>query len=66
MIHTNHRSLRFLLDQCLTIIPQHQWASKLSGFDFKVEYNPRALNVFADTLSCHDKHSVEAMALLTL
>jgi hypothetical protein len=36
VIKTDHYSLKFLLDQRLSTIPQHQWASKLLGFDFQV------------------------------
>lgn len=36
LIRTDHCSLRFLLDQRLSTVPQHQWASKLLGFDFGV------------------------------
>jgi hypothetical protein len=35
-------SLKFHLDQRLSTIPQHQWASKLIGFDFHVEFRPGA------------------------
>jgi hypothetical protein len=38
LIKTDHFSLKFLLDQCLVIIPQHQWANKLIGFDFRIEF----------------------------
>jgi hypothetical protein len=40
LIRTDHYSLKFLLDQRLSTIPQHQWVSKLIGFDFCVEYKP--------------------------
>jgi transposase InsO family protein len=63
LVRTDHRSLRFLLDQRLTTIPQHQWASKLLGFDFVVEYKPGAQNVVADALSRRDEGQMEAMAL---
>ena len=62
-MRTDHRSLRFLLDQRLTTIPQHQWASKLLGFDFVVEYKPSSLNVVADALSRREEHSGELAAL---
>jgi hypothetical protein len=38
VIRTDHFSLKYLLDQRLSTVPQHQWASKLFGFDFGVEY----------------------------
>jgi hypothetical protein len=56
--------LKFLLDQRLSTISQHQWASKLLGFDFRVEYKPGKMNVVADALSRRDTEtSAEAMAL---
>jgi hypothetical protein len=36
LIKIDHYSLKFLLDQRLATIPQHQWASKLLSFDFQV------------------------------
>jgi hypothetical protein len=46
--------LKFLLDQCLSTVPQHQWIRKLFGFDFTVEYRPGHLKTVADVLSCLD------------
>jgi hypothetical protein len=43
-----------LLDQRLSIVPQHQWISKLFGFDFTVEYRLGHLNTVADALSRRD------------
>ena len=54
LVRTDHYSLKFLLDQCLSTVSQHQWISKLFGFDFAVEYRPRWLNIMADALSRHD------------
>jgi hypothetical protein len=45
LIKTDHYSRKFLLDQRLSTILQHQWASKLIGFDFRVEYRPASTNV---------------------
>jgi len=42
------------LDQRLSTVPQHQWISKLFGFDFNVEYRPDRLNIMADALSRRD------------
>jgi hypothetical protein len=53
-VRTDHNSLKFLLDQRLSTVPQHQWISKLFGFDFTVEYRPGRLNTMADALSRRD------------
>jgi hypothetical protein len=63
LVCTDHRSLRFILDQRLTTIPRHHWVSKLLGFDFVVEYKPGALNVVANALSHRDEQPGDAMAL---
>jgi hypothetical protein len=38
----------------LSTVPQHQWISKLFGYDFEVEYRPRRLNAAVDALFRHD------------
>jgi hypothetical protein len=53
--------LKYLLDQRLSTIPQHQWVSKLFGYDFSVEYRPGRQNVVADALS--RRHSQEEAVL---
>jgi len=57
LIRTDHYSLKYLLDQRLSTVPQHQWVSKLFGFDFAVEYRPGRLNIAADALSRRDEES---------
>jgi hypothetical protein len=48
-VRTDHYSLKFLLDQRLSTVPQHQWISKLFGFDFSVEVAlPSAVEAGAD------------------
>ena len=54
MVRMDHYSLKFLLDQRLFIVPQHQWISKLFGFNFTVECRLGQLNMVADALSHHD------------
>ena len=54
LVRTDHYSLKFLLDQRLSTVPQHQWISKLFGFDFSVEYRPGRYNTVADALSRRD------------
>ncbi|WVZ84101.1 LOW QUALITY PROTEIN: hypothetical protein U9M48_031164 [Paspalum notatum var. saurae] len=54
IVRTDHYSLKYLLDQCLSTVPQHQWISKLFRFDFDIEYRPGRLNTMADALSRRD------------
>ncbi|WVZ92138.1 hypothetical protein U9M48_038225 [Paspalum notatum var. saurae] len=63
-VRTDHWSLKFILDQRLTTIPQHTWVSKLFGYDLSVEYRPGKQNVAADALSRRDEDvSVAANAI---
>jgi hypothetical protein len=67
-VRTDHYSLKFLLDQWLSTIPQHTWVSKLFGYDLTVEYRPGKLNGAADALSRRDEevaaiHSLSAPTL---
>jgi hypothetical protein len=50
-VQTDHYSLKFLLDQRLSTIPQHTCVSKLFVYDLTVEYRPSKLNGAADALS---------------
>jgi hypothetical protein len=58
--------LKYLLDQRLSTIPQHNWVSKLFGYQFSVEFKPGRLNVAADALSHHDEDLVMVHALSIL
>ncbi|WVZ70681.1 hypothetical protein U9M48_019324 [Paspalum notatum var. saurae] len=65
VLRTDHWSLKFILDQRLTTIPQHTWVSKLFGYDLTVEYKPGKQNVVADALSRRDEESTLAVHALT-
>jgi hypothetical protein len=39
-----------MLDQRLSMIPQHTWVSKVFGYDLTVEYRQGNLNGVADAL----------------
>jgi hypothetical protein len=43
-------------------VPQHQWLSKLFGFDFKVEYRPGRLNIPTNVLSYRDADLLQPAA----
>jgi hypothetical protein len=63
LIRTDHFSLKFILDQRLTTIPQHTWVSKLFGYDFQVEYRQGKFNVVADALSRRHEETLHVHAL---
>lgn len=63
IIRSDHYSLKYILDQRLSTIPQHQWVSKLLGYDFQVEYKPGKRNMVADALSRRDTTKPSLMAL---
>jgi hypothetical protein len=54
IVRTDHFSLKYLLDQRLYTIPQHNWVSKLFGNQFTIEFKPDKQNATADALSCLD------------
>ncbi|XP_066374552.1 uncharacterized protein [Miscanthus floridulus] len=62
LVHTDHYSLKFLLDQRLSMVLQHQWISKLFEFDFAVKYRPRCLQSIADALSHRDADNAVKLA----
>jgi hypothetical protein len=57
VVRTDHFSLKYLLDQRLSTIPQHAWVSKLFRYQFSVEFKPGRQNVAADALS--RRHEVD-------
>jgi transposase InsO family protein len=65
IVRTDHYALKFMLDQWLSTVPQHQWVSKLFGFDFSVEYRPGRLNIVADALSRRDQQEHQLLTLST-
>jgi hypothetical protein len=58
IIRTNHCSLKHLLDQRLSTIPQHTWVSKLFGYSFQVQYKAGTQNTASDALSRRDEQEV--------
>ena len=50
VVRTDHYALKFMLDQRLSTIPQHQWISELFGYDFRIEFRPGRSNIVIDAL----------------
>lgn len=63
IIKTDHRSLKFLLEQKLSTPLQHTWLAKLLGYDYEILYRKGAYNKAADALSCVQGTTLFAMAL---
>jgi hypothetical protein len=63
VVHIDHYSLKYLLDQRLSTILRHAWVSKLFGFQFTVEFKPGHLNAVVDALPRRDE---EAPAVLSI
>jgi hypothetical protein len=51
-VRTDHKALKFLLDQQVGTIAQQRWLSKLLGYDFIIEFKKKGKdNSVADALS---------------
>lgn len=58
IIKTDHRSLKFLLEQRLSTPLQHTWLVKLIGYDYEIVYKKGAENLAADALSRMSRHEL--------
>lgn len=59
-VKTNYSSLKYLLEQQITIAAQEKWLTKLVGIDYEVVYRKEKENVVVDALSRrNDEFTVE-------
>jgi hypothetical protein len=49
-IKTDHQSLKYFLEQCLSSPEQQKWVTKLFGYDYEIIYKKGKDNVVADAL----------------
>ncbi|GKC04118.1 transposon ty3-I gag-pol polyprotein [Tanacetum coccineum] len=50
-VQTDHRSLKYLMEQRIMTLEQQKWISKLVGYDYEITYKPRKENSAVDSLS---------------
>jgi hypothetical protein len=63
IMRTDHFSLKYLLDQHLSTIPQHVSVSKLFGYRFVVEFKPDRQNHATDAMSRRHEEDTAVHAL---
>jgi hypothetical protein len=50
-IKTDHQSLKYFLEQCISSSEKQKWVTKLFGYDYEIIYKKGKENVVADALS---------------
>ena len=50
VIQTDQRSLKYLLEQRITMLKQQKWVAKLLGYDYEIQYRIGWENSTADAL----------------
>ena len=58
-IYTNHKALKYLMDQKMAVGKRGRWALKLQDFDFEIILKPNKKKQVADALSRHTYTEVE-------
>jgi hypothetical protein len=50
-IKTNHQSLKYFIEQCISSLEKQKWVTKLFGYDYEIIYKKGKDNVVVDALS---------------
>ena len=58
IIHTDHQSLKYLLEQRITTPLQQKWLTKLLGLSYEIHYKKGKDNVAADALSRQGREEI--------
>ncbi|GKE98393.1 putative reverse transcriptase domain-containing protein [Tanacetum coccineum] len=56
VVFTDHKSLRYILNQKELNLRQRRWIELLSDYDCEIRYHPRKVNVMADALSRKERN----------
>lgn len=59
IVHTNHHSLKYLLEYKVGTPTQQRWISKLLGYDFSIEFKSGHANRVIDALSRLDSEVLD-------
>jgi hypothetical protein len=54
-VKTDHDSLKYFLEQRLSLEEQQKWVTKILGYDFEIVYKSGKQNVVADAISRKDE-----------
>ena len=63
-IYTNHLSLKYMLEQHISIPMQQKWLSKLIGYDFEICFRSGKENKVVDSLSIMNEPSKKAIMMV--
>jgi hypothetical protein len=67
-IKTDHQSLKYFLEQCISSPKQQKWVTKLFGYYYEIIYKKRKDNVVADELfrKYEDEGSIFSLSFIVL
>ena len=65
-VKTDHDSLKYFLDQRLSLEEQQKWVSKMLGYDFEIVYKKGKENIVVDALSRNDEKDEALLCALSI
>ena len=65
-VKTNHDSLKYYLEQRLSLEEQQKWVTKMLGYDFEIVYKKEKQNIMANVLSRKDEKDEALLHALSI